>query len=94
MDRLQPKGEIVRYEEAVELVSTVKHQKMRERMLYLLRKTSDSESLTAALTKMQEKYQLTNSQCNTVLKRFQKLGISPITLRNDSTFDELPPIRF
>ena len=42
-------------------------------MLYLLRKTSDSENLAAAQEKMKEKFQLSDSQCKTVLNQFQKL---------------------
>jgi len=67
-------------------------EKTRERMLHLLRKTSDNDSLSAALDAMQEKFDLKNGQCNTVLKKFQKLGISPITLTNNSEFDELPAL--
>ena len=95
MDRLQPKGEIVRYKDAVELINSNEMKtKTRDRILYLLRKTSDSENLSAALKKMQKKYRLTNSQCNTVLKKINKLGISPITLRNDSDFNVLPFILY
>lgn len=59
-------------------------------MLYLLRKTSDKDSLTAALGAMQEKFDLKKGQCSTILNKFQKLGISPIILVNSSKFRELP----
>lgn len=68
-------------------------EKTKGRMLYLLRKTSDKKSLTAALDDLREKYHLTAGQCKTVLKKFQKLGISPITLQNSSDLKELPSIR-
>lgn len=91
LDRLQPVvADYVRYEDGATSVSAVKGKKTRERMLYLLRKTSDSRDLTAALEKLRDKYDLNINQCNTVLKEFKKLGISPITLRNDSYDDKLP----
>ena len=61
-------------------------------MLFLLRKASDRESLTAALEKLGEEYGLSKGQCGRVLKSFEKFGISPITLKNNSNFDELPSI--
>ncbi|MDE7247777.1 MAG: hypothetical protein K2N43_07805 [Lachnospiraceae bacterium] len=90
--RLQPECEkYVRYEDAVTLVEDAHlSKKTRERMLYLLRKTSDKESLSAALEAMQEKFDLKKGQCKTILKKFRKLGISPITLANKSSFKELP----
>lgn len=95
LDRLQPQCEkYVRYADAVSLVESAKlKRKTRERMLYLLRKASDRNSLSATLDDLRDKYHLSKSQCNTVLKKFKKLGISPITLRNDSDFDELPALR-
>lgn len=83
-------GEHVRYQEAVTLIESAKmKKKMRERMLYLLRKTSDSNNLDHALAKLGKKYDLKESQVNRVLKKFQKLGISPITLQNRSAIDAL-----
>lgn len=66
---------------------------MRKRMLYLLRKTSDKDSLTAAEKDLKSEYHLTNSQYKAVLKKFRALGISPITLRNDSEYGELPALK-
>ena len=95
LDRIQPVGKYVRYKDAVGLIEDAKlKEKTRDRMLYLLRKTSDKESLTAALKDLKAEYHLTGSQCRTVLRKFRKLGISPITLPNSSEFDELPPICF
>lgn len=94
LERIQPKGDIVRYADAVDLINETKMtSKSRDRMLYLLRKTSDCDSLSAALDDLKDKFHLNKSQCNTVLKKFRKLGISPITLRNNSDFDELPALR-
>lgn len=93
LNRLQPKGNILRYKDAEKVIESAKLKgKTRERMLYLLRKTSDKDSLTAALKDLKSEYQLTSGQCRTILKKFRKLGISPITLRNDSDFDCLPYI--
>ena len=95
LGRIQPAGRYVRYKDAVGLIEDAKlKEKTRDRMLYLLRKTSDKESLTAALKDLKSEYHLTSSQCGTVLKKFRKLGISPITLPNSSELDELPPICF
>lgn len=95
LDRIQPAGRYVRYKDAVALIKDAKlKEKTKKRMLYLLRKTSDKDSLTAALKDLKSEYHLTGSQCRTILKKFQKLGISPITLPNSSELDELPPICF
>lgn len=92
LNRMQPQcNRYCRYEDAVSVVEDANlKKKTRDRMLYLLRKTSDKESLTAALDDLKKKHHLTSSQCKTVLKKFQKLRISPITLRNSSDWDELP----
>jgi hypothetical protein len=85
-------GVCVRYEAAVEQISGVKGQKLKKRMLYLLRKTSDSRDLTSALDKLMDKYGLKKGQVDRVLKEFQELGINPITLPNTEQLDELPPL--
>lgn len=94
LNRMQPQcDKYVRYEDAVRMVEESGFKKKtKDRMLYLLRKTSDSESLTTALEKLREKYDLSRGQCRTVLKKFNKLVISPITLANSSTYDELRPL--
>lgn len=95
LDRIQPVGKYVRYKDAVALIKDAKlKEKTRTRMLYLLRKTSDKEFLTAALKDLKAECHLTESQCGTVLKKFRKLGISPITLPNSSELGGLPPISF
>ena len=70
------------YEEAAEIISNLKNKKTRERMLYLLRKTSDKRDLSAALVKLKEHYGLKTNQVNHILRKFHKLGISPITIPN------------
>lgn len=94
ISRLQPTGvQYVRYEDAMRMVETIKSKKIKERVLYLLRKTSDSKTLTAALEKLRKKYKLTKGQQKTVLKRFGKLEISPITLKNSSLYESLPSVQ-
>lgn len=91
LKRMQPvAGNYLRYQDAVDSISQVKGKKARERMLYLLRKTSDSDTLTTALEKLSREYALSKSQCRTVLKKFEKLGVSPITLTNTSGREQLP----
>lgn len=92
LKRMQPQcEEYLRYEDAVRTIEEADFgKKIKERMLHLLRKTSDKGSLSAALESMREKFHLKKNQCRTVLKKFQKLGISPITLANNSPFEELP----
>ena len=51
-------------------------------MSYLLRKTSDSRDLTAALDKLRQRFELNTEQVKRVLKGFRKVGISPITIPN------------
>lgn len=94
LKRMQPQCErYLRYSDAVGLVKDAGFKKETEkRMLYLLRKASDRESLTAALKDLRDKYSLSKSQCKTILTKFQQLGISPITLTNTSDFDSLPHI--
>lgn len=86
-------GRYVRYEEAAAAIdSKIKREETRDRMLYLLRKTSDSRDLTAVLEKIKDEYGLKNSQIRRILKKFDKLGISPITLPNSETRTMLEPI--
>ena len=93
LKRLQPATEnYLRYQNAVDIVSQVKGKKTRERMLFLLRKTSDSVTLTAALEKLRKECNLNKNQCRNVLKKFEKFGVSPITLPNTSKCDELPTL--
>ena len=82
----------VRYEDAAAIIGGVKHAKTRARMLYLLRKTSDSRDLTAALEKLKKEFDLSGGQIKRLLKKFRKCGISPITLPNAEPQSALKPI--
>lgn len=93
-DRLQPKCEqYIHYQAAVDMVEKhVTNKKTRERMLYLLRKVSDSHNLSSAMVKLKGKFDLKGHQCDRVLGQFAKLGISPITLPSSVSLDTLPSL--
>ena len=83
-------GTHLRYSDAVEAIEHANlKSKTRERMLCLLRKASDSKSLTAAIQKTESEYKLNSKQSKALLKKFDRLNINPITLRNDSSYDGL-----
>lgn len=85
-------GNHVRYCDAEARIETAKlADKLKDRMLYLIRKVSDS-NLSSALDSMRKEYDLNNNQCERILNRFDELGISPITLRNNSQFESLPSL--
>ncbi|MCF2660904.1 hypothetical protein [Pseudoflavonifractor phocaeensis] len=91
LKRLQLKGQRhVRYKEAKEMIDGLRSKKTRERMLYLLRKASDRKSLSAAIEDLKVEFGLKSGQINRVLKKFDKLGISPITLTNADSEEKLP----
>ena len=53
-------------------------------MLYLLKKTSDSAGLSAAVHKLKDHYKdVDNRWVKKIYAEFDKLGISPITLPNN-----------
>ena len=65
--------------------------KIKDRMLYLILKTSDG-NLSSALKKLCSEYNLNYNQCERILKQFDELCISPVTLQNDSQFESLPSL--
>lgn len=58
--------------------------KVRQRMKYLLRKTSDSDNISNAIEKLKSKFGLKAGGIKTIKTNFDKLNISPITLPNRS----------
>ena len=83
-------GSHLRYQEAVQLIQKkISKKKTRERLEYLLRKASDSQSLDAALCKTQDKFNLSNSQTNHLLELCRKLSLCPLTLPNASKMSEI-----
>ena len=72
------------------MIDGLRSKKTRERMLYLLRKASDRKSLSAAIEDLRVEFGLVSGQITRVLKKFDKLGISPITLTNADSEENLP----
>lgn len=68
-----------------------KKERIRKRMLLLLRKISDCKSINAAL-KSEELSKLSSKEINTVLNHFRKLDLSPVSLPNDSNCTALEPL--
>ena len=85
-------GNHIRYCDAEACIEKAKlKDKLKDRMLYLIRKVSDN-NLLSALDSMCKEYNLNSNQCDRILNRFDELGISPITLRNNSQFESLPSL--
>ena len=78
-------GKIVRYEKAKKQIeSKVPDSLLKEQMLYLLRKTSDSAGLSAAVHKIKNHYKnVDDRRVKKIYTEFDKLDISPITLPNN-----------
>lgn len=78
-------GETVRYEKAKKQIeSKVQDSHMKEQMLYLLEKTSDSAGLSAAVRKLKDHYKdVDDRRVKKILSAFDKLGIAPITRPNN-----------
>lgn len=78
-------GKIVRYEKAHKRIeSDIADALLKEQMLYLLRKTSDSAGLSAAVRKIENYYKdVDNRRVKKIFSAFDNLGIAPITHPND-----------
>ena len=93
LKRMQLKSpRYVRYCDAVAEISHVNKTQTKERMLYLIRKTSDRHTLSNAIEDLRIKHKLRSGQVNRLLKKFEKIGISPITLTNNNTNEQLPTL--
>lgn len=77
-------GCIVQYEKAKEHIETsIAKPLLKEQMLYLLRKTSDSAGLSAAVHKLEDHYEnVDNHRIKKIFSEFDRLGIAPITRPN------------
>ncbi len=83
-------GVFVTYNEAVECINSANFKAAtKEKMLYLVRKTSDSDNLKNALDKTQNEFNLSDQGITRLLKKFEKLGINPITLPNNSKIEQI-----
>lgn len=76
----------IKYEHCIERIDAeIKNKKTRSHMKKFAEKLSKCKSYTQAV----ENSGLSKSQIETVRTHFKKLGISPITLRNQVKMDEL-----
>ena len=81
----------LRYKDAVSAVmENIKKERLREQMLFLLRKTSDGAGLDTAAQKWAKIYDIVDARkFHSLMKQFDKLHVNPITLTsNDKT--EIP----
>lgn len=62
----------------------ITNKKTQERMLYLLEKTSRSDTLDHAIKKTQERYRIGEKGMKSLLKQFDAIQVNPITFRKDS----------
>lgn len=78
-------GKIAKYEKAKKrIISSDIDDSLKKQMLYLLRKTSDSAGLSAAVRKLKDHYRnVDNRRVKKIFSTFDKLGIAPITCPND-----------
>ena len=76
----------VKYERCIERIDAeVKNRDTRNHMKKFVKKLSKCKSYAQAV----ENSGLSKSQIKTARSHFKKLGISPITLRNQAKIDEL-----
>ena len=90
----------LRYDDAKQtIIDQVKKKKMRDQMLFLLDKTSDSDGLNRAIDLLNSKRAkdgkkpLQSVELSRIFKKFDDIGVNPITLPNKSTTDCIPNIR-
>lgn len=82
-------GGITRYAVAKKYIeSSMVDSLLKEQMLYLLRKTSDSAGLSAAVHKLKDHYKghynnVDDRLVKKILSEFDRLGIAPITIPNN-----------
>ena len=78
-------GKIVRYKKAKKQIeSNIADPILEEQMLYLLKKTSDSAGLSAAVQKLKDYYKnVDNRRINEIFAEFDRLDIAPITRPNN-----------
>lgn len=62
----------------------VTNKKTQEKMLYLLEKTSRSDTLDHAIEKTQDRYSIGRKGMRSLLKQFDAIDVNPITFRKDS----------
>jgi len=80
-------GEHLRYEDAVKMVDGVKNEKTRKHMHAVMKALGYNN---ANLTNVFRRLDITPRIAKKALDKFEKIGISPITVPNDSPIKRLP----
>lgn len=77
---------IYTYDETVQQIKSASQyrDKTRRRMLFLIQKTSDSESLSAAMGKTKKQFDLKKSTVSGLVDKLYAFDVSPIALPNRS----------
>ena len=90
----------LRYDDAKRAIKDhVKKGKKRDQMLFLLEKTSDSAGLDRAIDLLngkrdkEDKKPLQSVELSRIFKKFDAIGVNPITLPNKSQIDRIPSTR-
>ena len=86
LDKMFPfSGKVVQYKKAKKKIeSNVPDSLLREQMLYLLKKTSDSAGLSTAVRKLKDHYRnVGDRRIKKIFSEFDRLDIAPITLPNN-----------
>lgn len=83
-----------RYPEAKKLIETADLSgKMKEQMLFLLKKASRCRSLTAAVEQLQREYRISTKGIKRIWREFDRLDVNPITLPKQSKLSQFPSFR-
>jgi hypothetical protein len=78
-----PSGSYCHYSTAMDIIEICgKSKKLRDRMWYLLTKTSECKNINNAMELTAEEYALTDKQQEKLLSAFEEIGINPVTLKN------------
>ncbi|GAA6504002.1 hypothetical protein K350107B32_03950 [Agathobaculum butyriciproducens] len=85
MKKLHENLPFVRYSDCIARIETVKHSATRKNMRLLVEKLSDCKSYAQAVINSG----LSENKLRTVRKRFEKLGVQPVTMRDTAGIDEL-----
>ncbi|WP_277239591.1 hypothetical protein [Merdimonas faecis] len=93
LEKLFPcSGAHVRYKTAKKkILDCVEKPVLQDQMLFLLKKTSDGAGMDTAAQKLKDCYKYVKTE--QVLDEFEHLGISPITLTNNSSATQLSSLR-
>lgn len=71
----------------------ITNKKTQKKMLYLLEKTSRSDTLDHAIKKTQERYRIGEKGMKSLLKQFDAIQVNPITFRKDSKIKKVESFR-